>query len=165
MQTADPKGTKTPVNIGIEENDRQAIAQGLSRLLADTYSLYLKTHYFHWNVTGPMFHSLHQMFEEEYVELAQAVDDIAERIRTLGAVAPGSYSEFAELSSIKETREVPTAQEMVRLLVEGNETVVRTAREAFPAAERAGDESTVDLMTERMRTHEKTAWMLRSMIE
>ncbi len=163
MQTADPK--QAPVNIGIEESDRQAIAEGLSRLLADTYSLYLKTHYFHWNVTGPMFHSLHQMFEEEYTELSQAVDDIAERIRTLGAVAPGSYSEYAELSSVPETREVPQAQEMVRLLVEGNEAVVRTARAAFPAAERAGDESTVDLLTERMRTHEKTAWMLRSIIE
>lgn len=162
MQTADPK--KAPVNIGIEESDRQAIAEGLSRLLADTYSLYLKTHYFHWNVTGPMFHSLHQMFEEEYTELSQAVDDIAERIRTLGAVAPGSYSEYSELSSVPETREVPEAQEMVRLLVEGNEAVVRTARSAFPAAERAGDEATVDLITERMRTHEKTAWMLRSMI-
>ena len=162
MQTAD---SKAPVNIGIEESDRQSIAQGLSRLLADTYSLYLKTHYFHWNVTGPMFHSLHQMFEEEYVELAQAVDDVAERIRTLGAVAPGSYSQFAELSSVPETRDVPNAQEMVRLLVEGNEAVVRTARAAFPAAERAGDEATADLITERMRTHEKTAWMLRSMIE
>lgn len=162
MQTAD---SKAPVNIGIEESDRQSIAEGLSRLLADTYSLYLKTHYFHWNVTGPMFHSLHQMFEEEYVELAQAVDDVAERIRTLGAVAPGSYSQFAELSSVPETRDVPDAQEMVRLLVEGNEAVVRTARAAFPAAERAGDEATADLITERMRTHEKTAWMLRSMIE
>jgi len=162
MQTAD---SKAPVNIGIEESDRQSIAEGLSRLLADTYSLYLKTHYFHWNVTGPMFHSLHQMFEEEYVELAQAVDDVAERIRTLGAVAPGSYSQFAELSSVPETRDVPDAQEMVRLLVEGNEAVVRTARAAFPAAERASDEATADLITERMRTHEKTAWMLRSMIE
>ncbi|MFP4253634.1 MAG: Dps family protein [Halothece sp.] len=165
MQTADPKTNQTPVNIGIEEDDRQAIAEGLSRLLADTYSLYLKTHYFHWNVTGSMFHSLHQMFEEEYVELAQAVDDIAERIRTLGAVAPGSYSQFAELSSVSETRDVPSAQEMVRLLVEANETVVRTARSVFPAAERANDEATADLVTERMRTHEKTAWMLRSMIE
>ncbi|MFW6315898.1 MAG: Dps family protein [Cyanobacteriota bacterium] len=165
MQTADPKTNQAPVNIGIEEDDRQAIAEGLSRLLADTYSLYLKTHYFHWNVTGPMFHSLHQMFEEEYVELAQAVDDIAERIRTLGAVAPGSYSQFAELSSVSETRDVPSAQEMVRLLVEANETVVRTARSVFPAAERANDEATADLVTERMGTHEKTAWMLRSMIE
>lgn len=165
MQTADRPANQAPVNIGIEEGDRQAIAEGLSHLLADTYSLYLKTHYFHWNVTGPMFHSLHQMFEEEYVELAQAVDDIAERIRTLGAVAPGSYSQFAELSSVPETREVPSAQEMVRLLVEANEIVVRTARSVFPAAERANDEATADLVTERMRTHEKTAWMLRSMIE
>jgi starvation-inducible DNA-binding protein len=165
MQTAESKNIQAPVNIGIEESDRQAIAEGLSHLLADTYSLYIKTHYFHWNVTGPMFHSLHQMFEEEYTELAQAVDDIAERIRTLGAVAPGSYSQFAELSSVPETREVPKAEEMVRLLVEGNEAVVRTARAAFPAAERAGDEATVDLLTERMRTHEKTAWMLRSMIQ
>lgn len=165
MQTAEPKNTSAPVNIGIEESDRQAIAEGLSRLLADTYSLYLKTHYFHWNVTGPMFHSLHQMFEEQYVELATAVDDVAERIRTLGAVAPGSYSQFAELSTVPETRDVPEASEMVRLLVEANEAVVRTARAAFPAAERANDEATADLITERMRTHEKNAWMLRSMIQ
>ncbi|MEQ8537229.1 MAG: Dps family protein [Coleofasciculus sp. D1-CHI-01] len=161
MQTADKSA---PVNIGISEQDRKEIAEGLSRLLADTYSLYLKTHYFHWNVTGPMFHSLHNMFETEYTELAVAVDDIAERIRTIGYPAPGSYSEFAELSSIPETRGVPEASEMVRLLVEANEAVVRTAREAFPAAERANDESSVDLLTERMRTHEKTAWMLRSML-
>lgn len=162
MQTTDKAA---PVNIGIGEQDRKDIADGLSRLLADTYTLYLKTHYFHWNVTGPMFHSLHTMFEEEYTELAVAVDDIAERIRTIGYTAPGSYSEFSELSSIKETRGVPDAEEMVRLLVEGNEAVVRTAREAFPAAERANDESTVDMLTERMRTHEKTAWMLRSMLK
>lgn len=162
MQTTDKAA---PVNIGIGEQDRKEIADGLSRLLADTYTLYLKTHYFHWNVTGPMFHSLHTMFEEEYTELAVAVDDIAERIRTIGYTAPGSYSEFSELSSIKETRGVPDAEEMVRLLVEGNEAVVRTAREAFPAAERANDESTVDMLTERMRTHEKTAWMLRSMLK
>ncbi|MEQ9368979.1 Dps family protein [Coleofasciculus sp. F4-SAH-05] len=162
MQTADKSA---PVNIGISEQNRKEIAEGLSRLLADTYSLYLKTHYFHWNVTGPMFHSLHNMFETEYTELAVAVDDIAERIRTIGYPAPGSYSEFAELSSIPETRGVPEATEMVRLLVEANEAVVRTAREAFPAAERANDESTVDLLTERMRTHEKTAWMLRSMLK
>ncbi|EDX70612.1 Dps family protein [Coleofasciculus chthonoplastes] len=162
MQTADKSA---PVNIGISEQDRKEIAEGLSRLLADTYTLYLKTHYFHWNVTGPMFHSLHNMFETEYTELAVAVDDIAERIRTIGYPAPGSYSEFAELSSIPETRGVPEATEMVRLLVEANEAVVRTAREAFPAAERANDESSVDLLTERMRTHEKTAWMLRSMLK
>lgn len=162
MQTADKSA---PVNIGISEQDRKEIAEGLSRLLADTYTLYLKTHYFHWNVTGPMFHSLHNMFETEYTELAVAVDDIAERIRTIGYPAPGSYSEFTELSSIPETRGVPEATEMVRLLVEANEAVVRTAREAFPAAERANDESTVDLLTERMRTHEKTAWMLRSILK
>ncbi|MFP4124374.1 Dps family protein [Coleofasciculus sp.] len=161
MQTADKSA---PVNIGISEQDRKEIAEGLSRLLADTYTLYLKTHYFHWNVTGPMFHSLHNMFETEYTELAVAVDDIAERIRTIGYPAPGSYSEFAELSSIPETRGVPEASEMVRLLVEANEAVVRTARDAFPAAERANDESSIDLLTERMRTHEKTAWMLRSML-
>lgn len=153
-----------PVNIGISEKDRQEIAEGLSRLLADTYTLYLKTHYFHWNVTGPMFQSLHLMFETQYTELALAVDLIAERIRTLGYPAPGSYSEYAELSSIKETRGVPTAEDMIRLLVEGNEAVVRTARSIFPAAERANDESTADLLTERMSVHEKTAWMLRSIL-
>jgi starvation-inducible DNA-binding protein len=153
-----------PVNIGISEQDRKDIAEGLSRLLADTYTLYLKTHYFHWNVTGPMFQSLHLMFETQYTELALAVDLIAERIRTLGYPAPGSYSEYAELSSIKETRDVPSAEDMIRLLVEGNEAVVRTARSIFPAAERANDESTADLLTERMSVHEKTAWMLRSIL-
>lgn len=153
-----------PVNIGIEEQDRQDIVQGLCHLLADTYTLYLKTHAFHWNVTGPLFNSLHLMFEQQYNELALAVDAIAERIRTLGYPAPGSYSEYAELSSIKETREVPEAQEMVRLLVEGNEAVVRTARSIFPIAEKANDESTADLLTQRMSIHEKTAWMLRSML-
>ena len=153
-----------PVNIGIEEKDRQKIAEGLSRLLADTYTLYLKTHKFHWNVTGPLFNSLHLMFEQQYNELALAVDAIAERIRTLGYPAPGSYSEYAELSSIEETRGIPEAEEMVRLLVEGNEAVVRTARSVFPAAEGANDESTADLLTERMSIHEKTAWMLRSML-
>ena len=154
-----------PVNIGIDEKDRQEIADGLSRLLADTYTLYLKTHFFHWNVTGPMFNSLHLMFEQQYNELALAVDSIAERILTLGYPAPGSYSQYAELSSIPETREVPKAEEMVRLLVEANEAVVRTARSVFPAAERASDESTADLLTMRMSTHEKTAWMLRSILE
>ena len=159
MQTVDKIA---PVNIGISESDRAEIAKGLSRLLADTYTLYLKTHYFHWNVTGPLFNSLHLMFETQYTELALAVDAIAERIRTLGYPAPGSYSEFAELTSIEETRTVPDAEEMVRLLVEGNEAVVRTARSIFPSAERANDESTADLLTERMSIHEKTAWMLRS---
>ncbi|HEY9728567.1 MAG TPA: Dps family protein [Chroococcales cyanobacterium] len=153
-----------PVDIGIPEDSRQEIAQGLSRVLADTYSLYLKTHYFHWNVTGPMFNSLHLMFEGQYTELATAVDELAERIRALGVFAPGSYSQFTELSSIPETREVPSAEEMVRLLVEGNEAVAKTARSVFPIAEKGGDESTADLLTGRLRVHEKTAWMLRSII-
>ncbi|PSO91223.1 MAG: DNA starvation/stationary phase protection protein [Cyanobacteria bacterium QS_6_48_18] len=156
---------QAPVQIGIKDQDRQEIAHGLSRLLADSYLLYLKTHNFHWNVTGPQFHSLHEMFEEQYTELAQAVDTIAERIRTIGYQAPGSYSEFGELASVQETRGAPEAQEMVRLLVEGNETVVRTAREVLSAAERANDESTTDLLMKRMRTHEKTAWMLRSTVQ
>jgi starvation-inducible DNA-binding protein len=157
--------TSPAINIGINEADRKDIVEGLSKLLADTYTLYLKTHYFHWNVTGPMFQTLHTMFETEYQELAIAVDDIAERIRVLGYPAPGSYSAYAELSSIEETRDVPDANDMIRLLVEANEAVVRTARGAFPAAEKGGDESTVDLLTERMRTHEKTAWMLRSLLQ
>lgn len=153
------------VDIGISEDNRHAIADGLSHLLADTYTLYLKTHNFHWNVTGPMFQALHTMFEQQYTELAVAVDDIAERIRSLGFPAPATYSEYAELSSIKETAGVPDAEDMIRLLVEGNESVVRTARAAFPVAEKAGDESTADLLTERMRLHEKTAWMLRSLLQ
>jgi starvation-inducible DNA-binding protein len=153
------------IDIGINESDRHAIAEGLFRLLADTYSLYLKTHNFHWNVTGPMFQTLHLMFEQQYTELAVAVDDIAERIRSLGFPAPGTYSEFAKLSSIPETVGVPAAEDMIRLLVEGNEAVVRTARGTFPVAERAADESTADLLTERMRIHEKTAWMLRSLLQ
>ncbi|NEN95499.1 MAG: DNA starvation/stationary phase protection protein [Moorea sp. SIO3I7] len=157
--------TIVPVNIGIDEQDRKEIAEGLSRLLADTYTLYLKTHAFHWNVTGPMFNSLHLMFEQQYNELALAVDAVAERIRTLGYPAPGSYSQYAQLSSIPETSDVPDAEEMVRLLVEANEAVVRTARSVFPAAERANDESTADLLTERMSIHEKTAWMLRSILK
>ncbi|NER24933.1 MAG: DNA starvation/stationary phase protection protein [Symploca sp. SIO1B1] len=154
-----------PVNIGIEEKDRQEIVDGLSRLLADTYTLYLKTHSFHWNVTGPMFNSLHLMFEQQYNELALAVDAVAERIRTLGYPAPGSYSEYAKLTSIAETPGVPEAEEMVRLLVEGNEAVVRTARSVFPVADAANDESTADLLTQRMSIHEKTAWMLRSILK
>lgn len=152
------------INIGIEEKDRKEIAAGLSRLLADTYTLYLKTHNFHWNVTGPMFQTLHLMFEQQYTELALAVDQIAERIRALGFPAPGTYSEFMQLSSIPDTKGVPQAQEMIRLLVEGQEAVVRTARSVFPAAERAADEPTADLLTQRMQTHEKTAWMLRSLL-
>lgn len=154
-----------PIDIGINEQARQEIAQGLSRLLADTYSLYLKTHYFHWNVTGFLFPQLHQMFEEQYTELASAVDTIAERIRALDVFAPGSYSAFAELTSIPETRDVPSAEEMVRLLVEGNEAVVKTARSIYPAAERGDDQSTLDLLTDRLRVHEKNAWMLRSILK
>ncbi|WP_407646702.1 MULTISPECIES: Dps family protein [Gloeocapsopsis] len=154
-----------PVNIGINEEDRKEIAQGLSRLLADSYSLYLKTHNFHWNVTGPMFQTLHVLFEEEYTELATAVDEIAERIRALGYPAPGTYSEFAELSSIPETKGVPKAEDMIRLLVEGQESVVRTARSIFPVVERVNDEPTADLLTQRMQVHEKNAWMLRSLLE
>ena len=153
------------IDIGINEKDRGEIAQGLSRLLADTYTLYLKTHYFHWNVTGPMFNTLHLMFETQYTELALAVDLIAERIRALGHTAPGSYAAFARLSSISETEDVPKATEMIRQLVQAQEAVVRTARSVFPAAERASDEATADLLTQRIQLHEKTAWMLRSMLE
>jgi starvation-inducible DNA-binding protein len=153
-----------PINIGIGEPERRAIAEGLSRLLADTYTLYLKTHNYHWNVTGPMFQTLHLMFEQQYNELALAVDQIAERIRALGFPAPATYSEFARLSSVKEEEGVPNAQEMIRKLVEGQETVVRTARTVFPTVEGANDQPTADLLTERMQVHEKTAWMLRSLL-
>jgi starvation-inducible DNA-binding protein len=157
--------TMIQVNIGIEEGTRAEIAAGLSRLLADTYTLYLKTHYFHWNVTGPMFQTLHLMFETQYTELALAVDLIAERIRALGFPAPGSYSEYAKLSSIPETTSVPKAEEMIKLLVEGQEAVCRTARSIFPIAEKASDEPTADLLTQRLQLHEKTAWMLRSLLD
>ncbi|CAB3774211.1 Dps family protein [Paraburkholderia humisilvae] len=152
------------VNIGISDKDRKKIAEGLARLLADTYTLYLKTHNFHWNVTGPMFNTLHLMFETQYTELALAVDSIAERIRALGVFAPGSYKDFGKLSSIAEADGVPSAEDMIRQLVEGQEAVVRTAREIFPVTEAAHDEPTADLLTQRMQTHEKTAWMLRSML-
>ncbi|MBL6957852.1 MAG: DNA starvation/stationary phase protection protein [Rhodospirillales bacterium] len=155
----------TSFDIGIEENDRQAIADGLSRLLADTYTLYLKTHNFHWNVTGPMFNTLHLMFEGQYTELALAVDEIAERIRALGHTAPGSYAQYAKLTSIAESTDVPAAEEMIRQLAEDQAAVVRTARSIFPVADEANDEPTADLLTQRMQVHEKTAWMLRSMIE
>lgn len=160
-------GTETmamPINIGIEENERREIAEGLSRLLADTYTLYLKTHNFHWNVTGPMFQTLHLMFEQQYNELALAVDLIAERIRALGFPAPATYTEFSKLSSIKEDEGVPGAQEMIRSLVSGQESVVRTARSIFPVVDNAHDEPTADLLTQRMQVHEKTAWMLRSLL-
>jgi starvation-inducible DNA-binding protein len=153
------------MDIGISADDRLAIADGLSRLLADTYSLYLKTHNFHWNVTGPMFQTLHLMFEGQYLELALAVDLIAERIRALGYPAPGTYSAYAKLSSIPETDGVPKATEMIQLLVEGQESVVRTARSVFPIADKVSDEPTADLLTQRMQIHEKNAWMLRSLLE
>jgi starvation-inducible DNA-binding protein len=153
-----------PINIGMAETERHEIAQGLSKLLADTYTLYLKTHNFHWNVTGPMFRTLHLMFEEQYNELALAVDLIAERIRALGFPAPATYREFAALSSIGEEEGVPSAEEMIRKLVEGQEAVVRTARSLFAAVDQAHDEPTADLLTQRMQVHEKTAWMLRSLL-
>jgi starvation-inducible DNA-binding protein len=153
------------IDIGIAPESRKTIADGLSRLLADEYTLYLKTHNFHWNVTGPMFNTLHLMFEQHYTEAALAVDLVAERIRALGLPAPGTYREFAELSSIKEARGVPEWKEMVEQLVLGHEACVRTARKVFPRAEGANDEPTCDLLTQRMQLHEKTAWMLRSLLE
>jgi starvation-inducible DNA-binding protein len=153
------------VEIGISDADREAIAAGLSRLLADSYTLYLKTHNYHWNVTGPQFNTLHTMFEQQYTELATAVDEIAERIRALGVSAPGSYRAFADMTSIDEAAGGESAEEMIRQLVLGQEAVVRTAREAFPAADAANDEPTADLLTQRMQNHEKNAWMLRSMLD
>lgn len=153
------------IDIGIAEKDRRAIAKELSELLADTYTLYLKTHNFHWNVTGPMFNTLHLMFEGQYNELALAVDQIAERIRSLGERAPGSYAEFAKLTSIKEAAGAVDAKMMITQLVEGNEAVAKTARSIFPTADDIGDESTSDLLTQRLQVHEKTAWMLRSLLD
>jgi starvation-inducible DNA-binding protein len=158
---------RTPsINIGISDANRAAIAAGLSRLLADTYTLYLTTHNFHWNVTGPMFNTLHAMFMEQYTELWNAVDPIAERIRSLGHPAPGSYAQFGELASIKDAPATPPkAMDMVRILVEGHEAVAKTARKIFPIADEAGDQPTADLLTQRLDVHEKTAWMLRSLLE
>ncbi|WP_420427617.1 Dps family protein [Algiphilus sp.] len=153
------------IDIGISEDKRVAIAQGLCRLLADEYTLYLKTHNFHWNVTGPMFTTLHQMFEEHYTEAATAVDDVAERIRTLGERAPGSYQEFSALATVKEETQQIEATEMVRQLVKDHETVAKVARDVFKAADEAADESSADLLTQRMQLHEKTAWMLRSLLD
>ncbi|GAB2677811.1 Dps family protein [Aliiglaciecola aliphaticivorans] len=150
------------IDIGINETDRNQIADGLKKLLADSYTLYLQTHNFHWNVTGPQFRELHLMFEEHYTELAVAVDDIAERIRTLGLVAPGTYKEFAKLSAIKEVDGVPAADEMVKILLQGHEQVVKTCRDALKLAQDADDESSAALVSDRMREHEKTAWMLRA---
>ncbi|MCY4155623.1 MAG: DNA starvation/stationary phase protection protein [Gammaproteobacteria bacterium] len=153
------------IDIGIPEEQRQQIAAGLSSLLADSYTLYLKTHNFHWNVTGPMFSTLHTLFEQHYTELATAVDEIAERIRALGVAAPGSYRQFSELSSIPEETGTPGAEEMIRQLVQGQEAVVKTARGIFPVVESANDEASADLLTQRMHIHEKNAWMLRSLLD
>jgi starvation-inducible DNA-binding protein len=153
------------IDIGIDANKREEIANGLSRVLADTYTLYLKTHNFHWNVTGPMFQTLHLLFEEQYTEQWNAIDLIAERIRTLGFPAPGTYAAFSKLASIKETEGVPAAKEMIKLLVEGNEAVVRIARSLFTRTDDAHDQPTADLLTQRMQVHEKNAWMLRSLLE
>jgi len=159
------RSTNMAIDIGISEEDRKSIVDGLSRLLSDTYVLYLKTHNFHWNVTGPMFRTLHLMFEEQYNELALAVDLIAERIRALGFPAPGAYSVYARLSSIKEEEGVPGAEDMIRQLVDGQEAVTRTARGIFPLLDKVSDEPTADLLTQRMQVHEKTAWMLRSLLD
>jgi starvation-inducible DNA-binding protein len=157
---------KRPINIGISAQDRTAIAQGLSRLLADTYTLYLTTHNFHWNVTGPMFNTLHAMFMEQYTELWNAIDSIAERIRALDHVAPGSYLQFKSLASVSDAPVTPPkALEMVAILMQGHETVARTAREVFELADEANDQPTADLLTQRLDVHEKDAWMLRSLLE
>lgn len=153
------------INIGINEDDRKEITDELSKVLADSYMLYLKTHNYHWNVTGELFHSLHEQFEEQYTELADAIDEIAERIRALGHRAPGTFKEFNELTSIDEDPEEPEALEMVRRLALGNEQVLRTARTALEPANKAEDEATVDLLTQRLHIHAKTAWMLRSHLE
>ena len=151
------------IDIGIKESDRVATADALKELLADSYTLYLQTHNFHWNVTGPQFRELHLMFEEHYQELALAVDDIAERIRTLGVIAPGTYKQFAALSNIEETDDIPAGSEMVEILNKGHEQVVKTCRKVLKIAQQADDESTAALASDRMRIHEKTAWMLRAL--
>ena len=168
MKKSATAATKTvpSINIGIGEKDRAAIAKGLSCLLADTYTLYLTTHNFHWNVTGPMFNTLHQMFMVQYTELWAAVDPVAERIRSLGHAAPGSYAQFSQLASVPDAPATPPkALEMVRILVQGHEAVARTARELFPLANKANDQPTADLLTQRLTVHEQTAWMLRSLLE
>ena len=153
------------IDIGISEEKREDIAKGLSRLLADSYTLYLKTHNYHWNVTGPLFQTLHLMFEEQYTELAGAVDIIAERIRSLGVYAPGSYRQFSELASVREETGVPSAEDMIKNLVSGHERTAKTVRLIFPSAQAGQDEATLDLLTGRLQVHEKTAWMLRSLLE
>ncbi len=153
------------VNIGISKENRQNIAEGLSRVLADSYMVYLKTHNYHWNVTGELFHSLHAQFEEQYTELAEAIDEIAERIRSLGYRAPGSFREYSKITSIEEDTDQPKALEMVRRLAVDNETILRTAREVLPLCDEADDEASIDLLTQRLHVHSKTAWMLRSHLE
>lgn len=165
MRTTTKSEKAMDINIGISENNREKIADALSKVLADSYMLYLKTHNYHWNVTGELFHSLHEQFEEQYTELADAIDEIAERIRALGYRAPGTFKEFHELTSIEEQQDEPDAMEMVRRLAVGNEQVLRTAREALEPANAAEDEATIDLLTERLHVHSKTAWMLRSHLE
>ncbi len=165
MATATKAVKEMEINIGISEINRQKIADELSKVLADSYMLYLKTHNFHWNVTGEHFHSLHEQFEEQYTELADAVDEIAERIRALGHKAPGTFKEFHQLTSIEEDTEKPEAMEMVRRLAVANEQVLRTARKALDPAKDADDEATIDLLTQRLHVHSKTAWMLRSHLE
>lgn len=165
MNTKPASSSSPAIHIGISDEDRLAIAGGLSKLLADTYTLYLTTHNFHWNVTGPMFTTLHTMFMTQYTELWTSVDDIAERIRSLGHIAPGSYAQFGALSSLKDVpASPPEAMAMVRVLVDGHEAVARTARSIFPVADKASDEPTADLLTQRLTVHEKTAWMLRSLL-
>lgn len=159
------KTNPSSINIGISEKDRKKIAEGLARMQADTYTLYLKTHNFHWNVIGPMFQTLHLMFMAQYNEIWLAVDLVAERIRALGFPAPGTYKELSRLTTIKDSNGVPNAKEMIRQLVTGQESVVRTARELLPIAEKAGDQPTVDLLSARMMVHEQNAWMLRSLLE
>ena len=164
--TAKLQLTSKNVQIGIDADDREAIAEGLARLLADTYTLYLTTHNFHWNVTGPMFNTLHQMFMAQYTELWNAVDPIAERIRALGFAAPGSYAAFGQLSRLADApQQPPKAEQMIEILVQGHETVAGTARSLLPLTEKAGDQPTTDLLSARMDIHEKTAWMLRSLLE
>jgi len=165
MSPLTKRATKIDINIGIEKGQRKEISDALSKVLADTYMLYLKTHNYHWNVTGELFHSLHEQFEEQYNELATAVDEIAERIRALGYRAPGTFSEFSRLTSLSEDTEEPEALEMVHRLARGNEQVLRTARKALQPAKKAEDEATVDLLTQRLHVHSKTAWMLRSHLE
>ncbi len=153
-----------PIDIGLSDQDRQAMALELSKTLADSYTLYLMTHNFHWNVTGPMFSGLHNLFMDQYTEIWQALDDIAERIRALGHYAPGTYAEYAQLSSIKEPESVPDAQEMIAMLMRANEAMARTARAALVCADKIDDQPSADLLTQRLEVHEKNAWMLRSML-